>query len=87
MLAARRSAAPNCNQCIEIIGLEVQASHLVLNAAMRSGGQLRFRGHILCSAFSISPARSPTMTQGAMVLPVVTRGKMEPSTMRRFSIP
>ena len=34
-----------------------------------------------------SAARSPMMTQGAMVLPVVTRGMIEPSAMRRFSIP
>jgi hypothetical protein len=32
-------------------------------------------------------ARSPMTTQGAMVLPVVTRGMIEPSAMRRFSTP
>ena len=37
--------------------------------------------------FSISAARSPITTHGAMVLPVVTRGIMEPSAMRRLSIP
>ncbi len=47
----------------------------------------RLRDHNLCSAFSISPARSPMMTQGAIVLPAVTLGMMEPSTMRRLSIP
>jgi hypothetical protein len=41
----------------------------------------------LCSSRRISPARSPMMTQGAMVLPVVTRGMMEPSAIRRFWIP
>src|SRR5258706_2532328 len=37
--------------------------------------------------FRISPARSPIMTQGAMVLPVVMRGMMEPSAIRRLSMP
>ena len=32
--------------------------------------------------FSISAARSPITTHGAMVLPVVTRGMMEPSAIR-----
>jgi hypothetical protein len=41
----------------------------------------------LCSFRSASAARSPMMMQGAMVLPVVTRGMIEPSAMRRFSIP
>jgi hypothetical protein len=31
-----------------------------------------------------SAARSPMMMQGAMVLPVVTRGMIEASAMRRF---
>jgi hypothetical protein len=33
--------------------------------------------------FNISGTRSPIMTQGAIVLPVVTRGMMEPSAIRR----
>jgi hypothetical protein len=37
--------------------------------------------------FSISAARSPMTTQGAIVLPVVTRGMMEPSAIRRLPIP
>jgi hypothetical protein len=41
----------------------------------------------LCAFRKASAARSPMMTQGAMVLPVVTRGMIEPSAMRRFSIP
>ena len=41
----------------------------------------------LCSFRKASAARSPMMTQGAMVLPVVTRGMIEPSATRRFSIP
>jgi hypothetical protein len=45
------------------------------------------KGHTLCLAFRISPARSPIMTQGAIVLPVVTRGIMEPSAIRRLSMP
>ena len=32
-------------------------------------------------------ARSPMITQGAIVLPVVTRGIIDPSVIRRFSIP
>lgn len=45
-------------------------------------------GHYsLCSALRISAARSPITTQGAMVLPVVMRGMMEPSAIRRLSIP
>ena len=40
-----------------------------------------------CSFRSASAARSPMMMQGAMVLPVVTRGMIEPSAMRRFSTP
>ena len=43
--------------------------------------------HNLCWAFSISPARSPMMTQGAIVLPDVTRGRIDPSAIRRLSIP
>ena len=35
----------------------------------------------------ISAARSPMMTQGAMVLPVVTFGMIEPSAMRSPSMP
>jgi hypothetical protein len=46
-----------------------------------------FGDHILYSAFSISPARSPMITQGAIVLPVVTRGMIDPSTIRTLSIP
>ena len=42
---------------------------------------------ILYAARSISPARSPMITQGAIVLPVVTRGMIEPSATRRLSIP
>jgi hypothetical protein len=41
----------------------------------------------LWSFRNVSAARSPMMTQAAMVLPVVTRGMMEPSAIRRFSIP
>jgi hypothetical protein len=41
----------------------------------------------LCSFRKASAARSPMMMQGAMVLPVATRGMIEPSAMRRFSIP
>jgi FtsP/CotA-like multicopper oxidase with cupredoxin domain len=41
----------------------------------------------LCSFRKASAARSPIMTQGAMVLPVVTRGMMDPSAIRSFSIP
>jgi transposase InsO family protein len=40
-----------------------------------------------CSAFSISPARSPMTTQGPMVLPVVTRGMIEPSATRSRPTP
>src|SRR5262249_55247056 len=42
---------------------------------------------IWCSPRMISAARSPTITQGAMVLPVVTRGMIDPSAMRRLSTP
>jgi len=41
----------------------------------------------LCRASRTSAARSPMMTHGAIVLPVVTRGIMEPSAIRRFSMP
>ena len=41
----------------------------------------------LCSFRKASAPRSPMMMQDAMVLPVVTRGMIEPSAMRRFSIP
>jgi hypothetical protein len=41
----------------------------------------------LCSFRNAPAARSPIMTQGAMVLPVVTRGMMDPSAIRSFSIP
>src|SRR5215470_13884457 len=42
---------------------------------------------IWCSPHMISAARSPTITQGAMVLPVVTRGMIDASAMRRLSMP
>src|SRR5262249_30200679 len=38
------------------------------------------------SARNNSAARSPIMTQGAMVLPVVTRGIIDPSAIRRRSM-
>jgi len=41
----------------------------------------------LCSLRKASAAHSPMMMQGAMVLPLVTRGMIDPSAMRRFSIP
>jgi hypothetical protein len=41
----------------------------------------------VCWALRISAARSPMMTQGAMVFPVVTRGMIDPSAIRRCSIP
>ena len=40
-----------------------------------------------CSALINSDACSPIMTQGAIVLPVVTRGRIEPSAIRRLSTP
>jgi hypothetical protein len=47
----------------------------------------RVPGHNSCSAFSTSPARSPMTTQGAIVFPVVTRGRIDPSAIRRLSTP
>jgi hypothetical protein len=38
-------------------------------------------------ALRISAMRSPMITQGAWVLPVVTLGMIEPSAMRRFFTP
>src|SRR6202022_1782412 len=50
---------------------------------------VRFVGrcHSVCRALRISAARSPMMTQGAMVFPVVMRGMIDPSAIRRCSIP
>lgn len=42
---------------------------------------------IPCSARRIAPARSPMMTHGAMVLPVVTLGMIDPSAIRSLSMP
>src|SRR5215472_1068017 len=42
---------------------------------------------IWCWFRMISAARSPIMTQGAVVLPVATRGMMDPSAIRSLSIP
>src|SRR5262252_2234234 len=42
---------------------------------------------IWCWLDMISAARSPIITQGAIVLPVVTRGMTDPSAMRRFLTP
>ena len=39
------------------------------------------------SARNTSAARSPIMTHGAMVLPVVTRGMIDPSAIRSRSMP
>jgi hypothetical protein len=63
------------------------AARRMLVSAIRSRTGLDLIYHILCSARKISAARSPMITQGAMVFPVVTRGMMEPSAMRRFSMP
>ena len=41
----------------------------------------------LCLRLRISAARSPIITQGAMVFAVVMRGMIDPSAMRRFSTP
>src|SRR6202795_3925792 len=66
---------------------------VVLVAAVRALPARAGAGHRLgrfqsvCSAWRISAARSPTMTQGAMVFPVVTRGMIEASAMRRCSVP
>ena len=49
--------------------------------------RLRVTIHRLQLAFKISAARSPITTQGAIVLPVVTRGMIDPSAIRRLSIP
>jgi hypothetical protein len=43
--------------------------------------------YILYSAWIIGAARSPMITHGAMVLPVVMRGMIEPSAIRRRSTP
>jgi hypothetical protein len=44
-------------------------------------GSVEFRG------VPANMACSPLMTQGAMVFPVVMRGRIEPSVARRFSTP
>jgi len=36
--------------------------------------------------FNISLARSPMITQDAMVFPVVTRGMIDPSATRRYRL-
>src|SRR5262249_35193136 len=71
------------NHRVHILEVEVHisGSHSVSSLVVVLVDQM------LCAARSISPARSPMMTQGAMVLAVVTRGMMEPSAMRRFSTP
>jgi hypothetical protein len=58
-----------------------------INRHRRLRDSLRRDLYSLCFAFSTSAARSPMMTQGAIVLPVVTRGMIEPSATRRLSIP
>ena len=40
-----------------------------------------------CAARIAAAALSPMLAQGAMVWPVVTRGMMDPSTIRRPSMP
>src|SRR5262249_14880085 len=60
-------------------GVHVQ-QHATASSKIRAG-------HNLCSIRSICAARSPMITQGAMVLPVVTRGMIDPSAMRRLSTP
>jgi hypothetical protein len=43
--------------------------------------------YVMYSARIICAARSPMITHGAMVLPVVMRGMIEPSAIRRRSTP
>jgi hypothetical protein len=66
-----------------VMGFKRQSAHSTSDADF---GPVE-KGHTRCLAFRISPARSPIMMQGAIVLPVVTRGIMEPSAIRRLSIP
>src|SRR5262245_17361010 len=42
---------------------------------------------IWCSSRMRAAARSPMITQGAIVLPVVTRGMIDASAIRRLSMP
>src|SRR5262245_36536347 len=65
--------------CIENLVRQI----VIVDCASHSGRD----AYSLCFAFRISAARSPMMTQGAMVLPVVTRGMIDPSAMRRLSMP
>ena len=61
--------------------------------ACRRGGDFRHGhrrvvpGQAACAVRIISAARSPMMAHGAWVLPVVTRGMIEPSATRSPSIP
>src|SRR6478736_9088574 len=60
-----------------------------VSASIKAGTRVEYARtpDSLCAVRNISLARSPMITQGAMVLPVVTRGMMDPSAIRRFSIP
>jgi len=58
-----------------------------VRSRLQSGSRPIHRLYSLCSVRSISAARSPMITHGAMVFPVVTRGIIDPSATRRLSTP
>src|SRR6478672_13186862 len=60
-----------------------------VSASIKAGARVEYARtpDSLCAVRNISLARSPMITQGAMVLPVITRGMMDPSATRRFLIP
>ena len=80
-LAARAGLSPNAISALESGKRHTPrfATVELLAAALALDGQQRNE--------LLAAARSPMMTQGACVLPVVTRGMIDPSATRRWSMP
>jgi hypothetical protein len=71
------------NDRIPALQAIVQAYETLLVAIFQAYGGRQMQWAI----FSISAARSPMTTHAAIVLPVVTRGIMDASAIRRFLSP
>ena len=76
-----RFAEPTHTGCrfLEVAGFQFALCHEVFLFAFREVKTVKSDPQSLCSARRTSAARSPIVTQVAMVLPVVTRGIVDPS--------
>jgi len=79
-----KRAVDKDSECVAIL----RTSHITGESLPRDAGIQGARGgYTPCACRIISAARSPMIAQGAWVLPVVTRGMIEPSATRRPATP